>query len=305
MTMMTLTREQAGVERDSDLENRLQSIMDRISASEIAANEKDLKLPSRLRSIEDSIAHTISDIHLNLQNNMTSFMATISDRMDEHFLNARTPSVIPDTTTAPSVNTNCTTVPESGVYTFYLELIRSPVTVYCDQDTDGGGWIVFMRRQDGSVNFTRSWFDYKLGFGSPDGEFWAGNEFLHILTKRRPLQLRIDLGDSYGKTRFALYEEFQIGTEKDKYRLHVSNYSGTAGDSLINTRPLRPRRAGMQFSAYDSDNDEPYDVHCVAFYEGGWWYSRCFHAFLTGRYDYKPNSVWRGGPLTNIEMKIR
>ena len=32
-----------------------------------------------------------------------------------------------------------------------------------------------MRRQDGSVNFTRDWEDYKVGFGSLTGEFWAGN----------------------------------------------------------------------------------------------------------------------------------
>ena len=32
-----------------------------------------------------------------------------------------------------------------------------------------------MRRQDGSVNFTRDWEDYKVGFGSLTGEFLAGN----------------------------------------------------------------------------------------------------------------------------------
>ena len=32
-----------------------------------------------------------------------------------------------------------------------------------------------MRRQDGSVNFIREWEDYKRGFGSLSGEFWAGN----------------------------------------------------------------------------------------------------------------------------------
>ena len=32
-----------------------------------------------------------------------------------------------------------------------------------------------MRRQDGYFDFDRDWEDYKVGFGSLTGEFWAGN----------------------------------------------------------------------------------------------------------------------------------
>ena len=33
-----------------------------------------------------------------------------------------------------------------------------------------------MRRMDGSENFTRQWEDYKAGFGSLSGEFYAGTQ---------------------------------------------------------------------------------------------------------------------------------
>jgi len=36
---------------------------------------------------------------------------------------------------------------------------------------------VLVRRMDGSENFTREWQGYKLGFGSLNGEFWAGSYF--------------------------------------------------------------------------------------------------------------------------------
>ena len=51
--------------------------------------------------------------------------------------------------------------------------------VYCDMESDGGGWTVYQRRQDGSEDFYRDWDDYVSGFGDLTGEFWLGLEKIY------------------------------------------------------------------------------------------------------------------------------
>nr|XP_034324347.1 ryncolin-1-like [Crassostrea gigas] len=52
-------------------------------------------------------------------------------------------------------------------------------TVFCDMTTDGGGWTVIQRRQDGDTDFLRKWKDYKNGFGHAEDEYWLGNDAIH------------------------------------------------------------------------------------------------------------------------------
>ena len=92
--------------------------------------------------------------------------------------------------------------------------------------TSGGGWTVFQRRLDGSVDFYRGWQDYKHGFGDLKGEFWLGLDKIHRLTRVTKNVLRIDMGDSSGNTRYAQYSSFAVSSEKSKYQLSLGAYSG-------------------------------------------------------------------------------
>ena len=69
----------------------------------------------------------------------------------------------------------------------------------CDQTTAGGGWTVFQKRLDGSVDFYHGWADYKNGFGNLNGEFWLGLDKISRLTNTKN-RLRVDLEDTTGKT---------------------------------------------------------------------------------------------------------
>ncbi|XP_066293504.1 ficolin-1-like [Branchiostoma lanceolatum] len=202
----------------------------------------------------------------------------------------------------------------SGVYTIYPDGGgKSPVHVYCDMDTDGGGWTLFQKRQDGSVNFYRDWQVYKTGFGDLRGEFWLGNDNLHRLTAQDVYELRVDLEDFEGNTAFAKYNIFRVEDEVHKYRLTVSGYSGTAGDAMSDPDYGHD---GMYFSTRDRENDQHTGVDCAEHHTGAWWYNRCFRASLNGLYligDHPSHTdgiiwaPWKGShySLKTTEMKIR
>ncbi|CAC5380088.1 Fibrinogen-like protein A,Ryncolin-4,Angiopoietin-related protein 7,Ficolin-1-B,Techylectin-5A,Ficolin-2,Ryncolin-1,Tenascin-R,Fibrinogen-like protein 1,Angiopoietin-1,Fibrinogen C domain-containing protein 1-A,Fibrinogen C domain-containing protein 1-B,Tenascin-N,Ryncolin-3,Tenascin,Fibrinogen C domain-containing protein 1,Ryncolin-2,Microfibril-associated glycoprotein 4,Ficolin-1-A,Ficolin-1,Techylectin-like protein,Angiopoietin-4 [Mytilus coruscus] len=147
--------------------------------------------------------------------------------------------------------------------------------VYCDMTTDGGGWIVFQRRYDGSENFLRGWHSYEDGFGDINGEFWIGNKYLHILTQV-PTELRIDLMAWDNDKRYAKYSTFVIGDAESKYTLSVDRFSGDAGDGL-------DYHHGLKFSTFDQDNTKT-GTKCAAKNKGAWWYDNCSFSSLNGEY---------------------
>ncbi|XP_069099031.1 fibrinogen alpha chain [Pleurodeles waltl] len=177
---------------------------------------------------------------------------------------------------------------KSGKFTIRPEGSTKVLSVYCDQDTNLGGWLLVQQRKDGSINFNRTWHDYKEGFSNVDGngsgECWLGNEYLHLLTQRDTI-LRVELEDWSGAEAYAEYT-VQVGPESEGYALKVSHYDGTAGDPLIEGSPEDSEytsHANMKFSTLDRDNDR-WEESCAEMYGGGWWYNNCQAANLNGIY---------------------
>ncbi|XP_073496469.1 ficolin-1-A-like [Phyllobates terribilis] len=180
---------------------------------------------------------------------------------------------------------------------YYIYPDGSPMRVMCDMETDGGGWIVFQRRWDGSVDFNKNWDSYKKGFGNQWSEFWLGNDNIHLLTSTGNFQLRVDLEDFDKNRVYATYSGFQLGGESDKYPLYLGNYTeGTAGDSLS----LHKNR---KFSTIDNDNDSSKRVNCAEFYSAPWWHTACFDSSLNGEYLRGEHNI-KGGIAWSTFKKI-
>uniref|UniRef100_A0A673JYV2 Tenascin-like n=1 Tax=Sinocyclocheilus rhinocerous TaxID=307959 RepID=A0A673JYV2_9TELE len=193
----------------------------------------------------------------------------------------------------------------SGPYTIYISGDeKQPVRVYCDMSTDGGGWMVFLRRQSGKVDFYRNWRNYSAGFGDTNDEFWLGLSNLHKITSAGQYELRVDLRDGQESV-FAVYDKFYIADPRSRYKIQIGAYSGTAGDSL-SYHQNRP------FSTYNNDNDIAV-TNCALSYKGAFWYKNCHRVNLMGKYGDSSHSKginwfhWKGHehsiPFT--EMKIR
>ncbi|XP_071796301.1 uncharacterized protein [Asterias amurensis] len=100
---------------------------------------------------------------------------------------------------------------EDGIYTIHPYQNDEGIEVFCDMKKHTG-WIVVQRRYNGSVNFNRSWAEFKDGFGSTDGEFWLGNEILHKLTNaERNWTIRLDITNEDNITGHLLKTQFHVG----------------------------------------------------------------------------------------------
>ncbi|XP_061176962.1 fibrinogen C domain-containing protein 1-B-like [Saccostrea echinata] len=171
---------------------------------------------------------------------------------------------------------------QDGVYVIYPDTRRE---VFCDMTTGGGGWTVIQKRQDGEMDFYRTWIEYKDGFGTVTKNYWIGNDVIHALARDKNQELRIDLQRHNGEQAYAVYSTFYIGDENNKYMLTVSGYNGTAGDSLT-------YHNGMRFSTKDQDNDIKSDGSCSILRHGAWWYKNCLHSNLNGQYAQSALSGW-------------
>ncbi|XP_078700611.1 microfibril-associated glycoprotein 4-like isoform X2 [Branchiostoma floridae x Branchiostoma belcheri] len=170
----------------------------------------------------------------------------------------------------------------SGVFSIKPAHVNDPISVYCDQTTEGGGWTVIQRRFDGSLEFFRRMGAYYHGFGDSSGEYWLGLDNIHHITAQNAYELYIELEDWSGNVKFARYSSFSVGPCCD-YTLSVGGYSGTAGDGFSLSDSSYTNN-GMKFSTRLHDQGTYCSGSRAEVYGGGWWYGSNSYSNLNGPY---------------------
>uniref|UniRef100_A0AAG5DLE4 Fibrinogen C-terminal domain-containing protein n=1 Tax=Anopheles atroparvus TaxID=41427 RepID=A0AAG5DLE4_ANOAO len=280
-----------------ELQQQLTSVKDdlqyhRSKVEQEKANEKEFhKFQNSTNAQHEEVIETLAALTTNVQQLAESFknLQKISDN-----LVANQPQVEQQLTNINNVlyeNSKTLILPscatlninETGAYSIRPAGVVEPFLVLCDFEDNfelGGGWTVFQRRFNGAVNFYRNWTMYKNGFGDVNGEHWLGLEKLHVMTRSGRHEMLVILENHEGNTTYALYDSFQIGSEAEKYKLTIGNYSGTAGDSLSCSN-------GANFSTFDQDNDPISDLNRAQDKSGAWWFNAYLFSHLNGTYRRK------------------
>ena len=172
-------------------------------------------------------------------------------------------------------------------------------------DTTPGGWTIIQRRVSSS-DFYKSWLEYKNGFGNVGSNYWFGNDNIAALTSSGNYKIRFDMYKQSNVYKYAAYSTFQVADANMNYKLTVSGYSGTAGDSLS-------VHNGKEFTTKDSDNDPSSTTNCAIYYTGAWWYASCHDSNLNGLYGSSESGkglIWYTftgltDSLAKTEIKIK
>ncbi|XP_060581057.1 ficolin-2-like [Ruditapes philippinarum] len=145
---------------------------------------------------------------------------------------------------------------ESGFYEIELWESKKKLIVNCDMKTDGGGWTIFHRRFDGSIDFYQNFTEYENGFGNAGGELWLGLKYIQELADQDHSEVRIDL----------------TKTTQDNLEAELA-YNNKA-----------------PFSTFDRDLDSAPPRSCAVDRHGGWWYYSCTFMNINGLY-VRPGTI--------------
>ena len=158
---------------------------------------------------------------------------------------------------------------ESGTYKVRPNpTIENDIYIYCDHDTDDGGWLILQRRSsNGTLNMTQSWDIYRDGFGNVSTEFWIGNKYLSQLTNHTTYEIMFVFKRTNGSVlRKTKCDAFNVSTEEENFRLQLGTCQGPDAEVLKFSN-------WSEFSTWDKDNGFG-SLNCANDITG-WWFGNC------------------------------
>uniref|UniRef100_A0A914EPE1 Fibrinogen C-terminal domain-containing protein n=1 Tax=Acrobeloides nanus TaxID=290746 RepID=A0A914EPE1_9BILA len=195
------------------------------------------------------------------------------------------------------------------------------VLVYCDMDTEGGGWTL-VGNSAGHVNSGKTFVEYELGFGNANQQNgFIGLSWLHILTNSTiPMSLRVELTrcvNTASTLTYCTYPDFEVWGSETQYTVYIpevctgGNETNGIADGWIRWDPSQP---GPKFYAFDNDVEGCSE----SFLHTGWWYNpkkRCGPANLNGigfscdkipdLDDISAYMEFSGTPVASSQMYLR
>ncbi|XP_063448847.1 techylectin-5B-like [Mytilus trossulus] len=284
------------------IEVRMKTIAEAVKSKQFlndAVEAKIKNIEDTMQSIQfvcDSFDTKIKDLEVNLKSQMANLERNLTDQLTDYINDtvskiAEENEISGEPTQHPIDCKDVKLRKGNGVYKIYPDPLELGFDVYCDFETDNGGWTVFQRRINGQTDFYRGWEAYENGFGDLEAEFWLGNQRIHALTAAGKTELRVDISDFNGNKAYAKYSTFAVGDASSNYRLTAVGYSGNAGDSLDYNN-------GQAFTTKDKDNDpweeSTFKNNCGKYHHGAWWYNTCSHCNLNGLYYEGGKTIYKG-----------
>ncbi|CAC5387404.1 Fibrinogen-like protein A,Ryncolin-4,Ficolin-3,Ficolin-2,Ryncolin-1,Tenascin-R,Fibrinogen-like protein 1,Angiopoietin-1,Tenascin-X,Fibrinogen C domain-containing protein 1-A,Ficolin-1,Veficolin-1,Ryncolin-3,Fibrinogen C domain-containing protein 1,Ryncolin-2,Angiopoietin-related protein 2,Microfibril-associated glycoprotein 4,Tenascin,Fibrinogen C domain-containing protein 1-B [Mytilus coruscus] len=228
------------------LEAKLKNIEETVKSKQFVSDALETKMKNieeTMKSkllISDALEAKMKDLEVNLKSQIANFERNLTDQLTD-YINEMVGNIVeenvPEKTEEPNQRPiDCKDVKlhkGNGIYKIYPKNLEPGFEVYCDFETDNGGWTVFQRRLNGKTDFYRGWETYKNGFGDLEAEFWLGNQNIHTITKQGTYELRVDISDFNGNKAFARYATFSVGDASTNYKLTIAGYSGNAGELYL------------------------------------------------------------------------
>ena len=166
---------------------------------------------------------------------------------------------------------------------------KSYLHVSCDQYNDGGGWMIYQRRdRNGTeVEFDVDWDKYKNGFGefgNTSTTLWMGNENVFLMLQnyaryRHECELRVEMFRYVGESVGGSVQNFQLKAEVHSYEIDWD-----AGSTTATHPPMKTALDQHRQSIFWTIN-RPQKRYCRR-YKAGWWFTSttCANFMINGRW---------------------